>query len=92
MRNIRWTPEATSNLEQISQHIAKDNPTAAIKTIDAIFRRIEGLIAFPYRGRSLYEEGTRELVLFPLPYLAVYRVRESTIEILHIWHGAQKRH
>ena len=67
--DIRWTTEASSNLEQISLRIAEDKPEAAI-------------------GR---EKGTRELVLSPLPYIAVYRVRESTIEILHIWHGAQDR-
>jgi toxin ParE1/3/4 len=35
------------------------------------------------------EDGTRELVLTPLPYIVVYRVREDAIEILHVYHGAQ---
>ena len=88
---IRWTPEASSNLEQISLRIAEDKPEAALKTTCAIFERIEQLVSFPRRGRAGREEGTRELVLVPLPYVAVYRVRGSTIEILHIWHGAQNR-
>jgi plasmid stabilization system protein ParE len=87
--DIRWTTEARSNLEHISLRIAEDNPEAALKTVRTIFERIEQLVAFPNRGRIGREEGTRELVFSPLPYVAVYRVTESTIEILHIWHGAQ---
>ncbi len=88
---IRWTPEATSNPEQISLRIACDNPEAALKIVTIIFERIEQLVNFPHRGRVGRDTGTRELVLAPLPYIAVYQVRESTIEILHIWHGAQNR-
>jgi plasmid stabilization system protein ParE len=89
--DIRWTTEASSNLEQISLRIAEDKPEAALKTVAAIFERIEQLVSFPRRGRIGREKGTRELVLSPLPYIAVYRVRESAIEILHIRHGAQDR-
>ena len=45
----------------------------------------------PHRGRVGREEGTRELVFTSLPYVAAYRVKEQTIEILHIYHGAQDR-
>jgi len=53
--------------------------------------RIEQLHAFPRRGRVGREEGTRELVLSLLPHIVVYRVRESAVEILQIWHAAQDR-
>lgn len=90
--DIRWTPEANSNLEQIGLRIARDNPEAALKTIGIIFERIEQLTIFPHRGRSGRDPGTRELVLAPLPYVAVYRVTDSVVEVLHIWHGDQSRH
>jgi toxin ParE1/3/4 len=77
--------------QQISLRIAEDDPEAALNTVRTIFQRIEQLVTFPHRGRLGREEGSRELVLSPLPYIAVYRVRESTIEILQIWHGAQDR-
>jgi toxin ParE1/3/4 len=63
---IRWTPQASSALEHISLRIAEDNPEAALKTVRAIFDRIEQLAAFPNRGRIGREEGTRELVIAPL--------------------------
>ena len=50
---------------------------------------IEELVTFPNRGRMGRRVGTRELVLTPLPYIAVYRVKESAIEILQIRHAAQ---
>ena len=37
------------------------------------------------------EEGTRELPFAPLPYVAVYRVKHRTIEVLRIHDGAQDR-
>ena len=84
---IRWTPSAAYDLEQISNHIAEDNPESALQTVRAIFSRIEELATFPRRGRQGLEEGTRELVLSPLPYIAVYRVTEQVVEILHFYHG-----
>ena len=87
--NIRWTAEAVANLENICLHIAEDNPSAAHKTVNIIYERIEELVAFPNRGRQGREEGTRELVLAPLPYIVIYRVKDSTVEILYINHGAQ---
>ena len=37
------------------------------------------------------EEGTRELLFPPLPYVAVYRLKERSIEVLRIYHAAQDR-
>ncbi len=46
---IRWTPEASSNLEHISLHIAEDI-LATLNTVRTIFERIENLVVFPRRG------------------------------------------
>lgn len=71
--NIRWTTGATADLEQIREYIAQDSLASALKTVRVIFSRIEELVTFPHRGRNGREAGTRELVMYPLPYLAVYR-------------------
>jgi toxin ParE1/3/4 len=86
---VRWTEKACLSLEQITHHIANDNPEAATRTTEHIYARIEELVTFPHRGRLGRKEGTRELVLAPLPYIVVYRVKESTVEILQIRHSAQ---
>jgi len=49
------------------------------------------LKASPHRGRPGRENGTREILFPPLPYVAVYRVKEQMIEVVRIYHGAQQR-
>jgi toxin ParE1/3/4 len=88
---VRWTPEAASSLEQISLRIGEDSAEAALRTVRRIYESIEELVNFPYRCRVGREPGTRELVVPGSPYIAVYRVRESVVEVLEIWHGAQSR-
>ena len=53
-------------------------------------QRPAGLLTFPNRGRLGKKDGTRELVLSPLPYVVVYSVRGDTIYVARILHGAQR--
>jgi toxin ParE1/3/4 len=55
----------------------------------SIHEHVSALVKFPERGRIGLKPNTRELVLTGLPYLAVYRIRGDTVEILRILHGAQ---
>ena len=87
MRRIRWTTEASDQLEAAVKRILQDNPTAARNVGQAVIDRIEQLAAFPGLGRPGEVKGTRELV--SQPYVVVYRSTEEMVEILHIWHGAQ---
>ena len=89
--HIRWTAEASDDLEQISLRIAENSRAVALKTVRIIFERIEQLALFPRKGRIGREPDTRELVISPLPWIVVYRAGESAVEILRIWHGAQDR-
>jgi toxin ParE1/3/4 len=88
---LRWTAPAAQDLYSITRYIRGDNPTAAREVAKTIYDGCESLISSPHRGRKGKQPGTRELVFSPLPYIAVYRVTEDTVEILHIWHGAQDR-
>ena len=88
---IRWTIPAAKDLYRITRYIRRDNPEAARKVAKTIYDACETLTTSPNRGRKGTEPDSRELVLSPLPYIAVYRVKESVVEILRIWHGAQER-
>lgn len=55
----------------------------------AIFATVEGLGEFPYRGRAGRVDGTRELVLAGLPWIAIYAVTDTMVVILRLLHGAQ---
>jgi toxin ParE1/3/4 len=57
-----------------------------------LYETIRALKDTPYRGRPGREEGTREILFPPMPYVAVYRVREQSIEVLRLYHiTAQRR-
>ncbi|MGB8259836.1 MAG: type II toxin-antitoxin system RelE/ParE family toxin [Terracidiphilus sp.] len=86
---LRWTPAAANDLESIDDYLAGHLPSLRRETILEIYEAILALRTMPHRGRPGRENGTRELVLPRLPYIVVYRIKDSDIEILHIYHGAQ---
>jgi plasmid stabilization system protein ParE len=47
-------------------------------------------LTFPNRGRPGKKEGTRELVMSPLPYIVIYTVRGNEVYVVRILHGAQQ--
>ena len=87
MRQIRWTTEASDQLEAAVIRIMQDNPAAARNVAQAVIDRIEQLAFFPGLGRPGEVKGTREIV--SPPYVVVYRYSEEIVEILHVWHVAQ---
>ena len=56
-----------------------------------LYGTIRALKEWPARGRTGREEGTREILFPPTPYVAVYRVKEQTVEVMRIYHAAQDR-
>ncbi|MGO9648243.1 MAG: type II toxin-antitoxin system RelE/ParE family toxin [Terriglobales bacterium] len=89
---VRWTPAAADDLQHIFDYLIAHDPRLARPTVISIRDAILSLKKFPRRGRPGLIEGTRELLHGRLPHIVSYRVREETIEILHIWHPAQDRH
>lgn len=87
---IRWSPEAADDLERIVRHIQRDSHSSAREIADIIYRGITSLADSPLRGRIGRIAGSRELVFAPLPYIAVYRVKGTILEIARIYHGAQR--
>ena len=90
---IRWTPAAAADLQGISDYVKERHPYYRQPTIRKLYETIRSLRQAPYRGRPGREEGTREILFPPLPYVAVYRVNEQqqTVEVLRIYHGARER-
>jgi plasmid stabilization system protein ParE len=56
----------------------------------SVVERIGTLETFPQLGRSGRVQGTREIAFPPLPFVAIYELREEEIIILRIQHGAQR--
>jgi toxin ParE1/3/4 len=81
---------ALANLDAEAEYIAEDNPAAAGRVVQRIFRAVNLLRENPAMGRAGRVAGTRELVVAETPYIIPYRVRGDAVEILRVFHAARK--
>jgi addiction module RelE/StbE family toxin len=91
MAQVAWSERAISDLETIHRFIAQDSPAAADLIVDRLRIATRQLADFPGSGRLVPEasdRGVRELI--DSPYRVVYRVREATVEIVTVLHGARQ--
>jgi toxin ParE1/3/4 len=86
---VRWTTPAAQDLEEITLFIQRDSESAAKAVAQTLFDAANSLDLMPSRGRVGRSPGTRELVVPGLPYIIVYQVTATAIQILHIYHGAR---
>ncbi|MCH8171943.1 MAG: type II toxin-antitoxin system RelE/ParE family toxin [Proteobacteria bacterium] len=87
---VFWTRRALEDLGRIAGYVSKDNPAAAIKVIKSIRKKVANLADHPKSGRVGRVAGTRELVVSKFPYVVAYWIVKGEIEILAVFHGAQK--
>ena len=88
---IRWTEPAARDLTSICDYIRDhDAPGTARRVALTMLEGVKSLARFPNRGRPGRRQGTPELVLPHLPFLAIYRLRGDDVEVLRILHGAQQ--
>jgi len=87
---VRWSPEAAADFDSIIAYLLEQSPSAADRIARTIYTAASSLDTFPNRGRLGRVEGTRELVLAPLPYIVVYRVVADAVEISRVLHGSQR--
>ena len=86
---VRWSPAAASDLEQISNYLKEHHPSLAHATALKLYNGAQSLRKFPRRGRIGQLAGTRELVMTPLPYIIVYQVEEQTVRIARVVHTSE---
>ena len=67
---LRWTPAAAADLEYISNYLKERHPQYRQATVRKLHESICSLKDSPHRGRIGREDGTRELLFPPLPYIA----------------------
>lgn len=89
MSRYRLTPEASRDLEGISDFIAHDNPVAALRVIDDIEEKCKALAQMPEMGRLRPElvPGLRSLTVGN--YLIFYRPTDHGIDVVRIAHGSR---
>jgi plasmid stabilization system protein ParE len=87
---IRFTPSARAQFLAAIAYIYRGNPTAAVGFRHKAKKVLSRLRKFPQSGRTLPEFPDlpfREVIV--APYRFFYRVKEKTVWIVAVWHGAQ---
>jgi len=86
---VRWTPEAEEDRAEILDHIAEDNPRAAVR-MDALFGEAAAQLGnFPMMGRPGSIAGTRELIPHE-NYRLVYDIEGNTVWVLTLIHTRRR--
>jgi plasmid stabilization system protein ParE len=86
---ISWTEEAERWLSDIFEHIAQENPDAALKTVQGIYDRAQVLTEFPHIGQRYSPSPRAVRVLLYGHYRIAYLVKDNgNIDILGVFHGA----
>jgi len=87
MAEIIWTEPALSDLNDIAEYIALDNPNAAKSLVQSIFEAVDRLIMFPESGRippELAYLNYREVVIPPCRVFYKYDKKSDKIEIVFV--------
>ena len=88
--NILFTPSGRLQFLKAVEYIRRDRPAAASDFRDKAEKSLSRLKKFPESGRLLSEFPDlpfREVVV--PPYRFFYRLKDETVWIVAVWHGAQ---
>jgi len=87
---IIWPPLAIDRASEIAEYISLDNPTAANKWINNVFKKVLILKPSPQIGRTMPEINRKEIreIIFG-NYRIIYRIEKLNISILTIRHTKQ---
>jgi len=90
MVEINWTDEAEQWLRDIHDYIDQDKPGAAIRVVNAIYKKAQLLHDFPelgYKYERLPKQNIR--ILLYGHYRIAYLIKpDGNIDILGVFHGA----
>jgi len=81
-------PEAFTDLDDIREHIAQDNPYAADRVVAEIFDGIRALVSFPYQGYRRPNLTSRPLRFKQVrEYVIAYAPEKKPLWVVAVFHG-----
>ena len=89
--NFRYTDEAIGEVSDILDYIAKDSPTAAVKTSVAIEHTVSLLCKQPRIARIVYHGQVRAFPVEDYPYRIFFQIKPSEIVIRNVRHMRRHR-
>ena len=91
--NIRYLPTTIEDLKWFRQYYESVFPEGSSAARVAIKRTELLLLEHPYVGKeSENSPEARELSVANTPFVMIYRIKGSMIEIIRLWDGRKKRY
>lgn len=87
---LKWTRVALQDLRHLHEYIAEDDPSAANRMVTRIQDATQRLKIHPQMGRPGRVQGTRELAIAGSPYIVVYILGDSEIQIVAVIHSSMR--
>lgn len=91
MLNLQHSKKALQNLNNISEYYENQSPGLGHEFARYYNDQISKLKSFPNMCRPGIRIGTREMVMHDFPYIVVYRVKNSYIQIVTVYHQKLKQ-
>ncbi|NOR47569.1 MAG: type II toxin-antitoxin system RelE/ParE family toxin [Methanosarcinaceae archaeon] len=90
MVELNWTHEAEQWLHDIYDYISKENPDAALQTIESIYKKVQILKEFPESGYYYNRNHSHHIrILLYGHYRIAYLIKpDRNIDILGVFHGS----
>lgn len=89
-KRLEFTARAFGHIAAAEEYIATDNPSAAQKVVELIYKTAEKLELFPEMGKPGRVPGTRELPLKQYHYTIVYRIKAARIIVYAVLHQSRR--
>ncbi|MFC3652312.1 type II toxin-antitoxin system RelE/ParE family toxin [Dyella humi] len=91
MAEIIWTEPALSELDEIADYIALDNPDAARELVQRVFAHVAQLANHPESGSRPPElRGSRYRQIVEPPCRIFYRVDHDVVIILYVMRSERR--
>ncbi|MFO8085733.1 MAG: type II toxin-antitoxin system RelE/ParE family toxin [Desulfobacterales bacterium] len=85
---VRWSPEATEDLEAIAEYIGRDSEYYARAVVSEMLSVSRNIGKFPQIGRAVPEIGDESIrERFVYSYRLIYRIEPKSILIAAVIHG-----
>lgn len=91
MARLIWAMPALSDLEEIADYIAIENPSAAATLVKRVFSTVEQLEQNPKSGKvSAVLQGSRYRELSCGPCRVFYRISQNEVIVLYVMRGERE--
>lgn len=90
-KQVRWRQRALSDLQAIHDWLATLDGADPQRAIERIRAAADAMVRLGDIGRPSVEPGLRELSVRHAPYVIAYRVSGDDIDIIAVYHTAQRR-